>query len=415
MRTPSLHIRFDGSFRGSCGGCGAVLWLDNVLLWEGARFLPRCPSSTAAEYEGLLLGLAAAAQHALEPSVRAALTVEGDCRVVLTQFEGRATPRKLSKLHARAQEHVALLAPRSLSTSLVPREQNAHCDALSRAAMDAAVDLRTGSILGTARAGQRQQALALLEGAGRDGVPCDQTLILELLLGARAASDWGGLLSVYAEAEAQSGIGTGRGSSGAGPGGRALAIEALEALEVRRGTSAGRHLVELRRQARDEAQRRPRRYALAEARPQTQTSLRSDGESVERVAAAAAALDTVGVHGRRSRSAAMDTVGEEEIAAAAAAAADEERLRTPIDDGPKDDRKEERALAAACWREALEREVGGPEALRGERSEPEALERLVALAERLQSEHGFGRTPENCPTNDRRYAQFSSSSPQEER
>lgn len=395
LRTPSLHIRFDGSFRGSCGGCGAVLFLDNVLLWEGARFLPRCPSSTAAEYEGLLLGLAAAAQHALEPSVRAALTVEGDCRVVLTQFEGRATPRKLSKLHARAQEHVALLAPRSLSTSLVPREQNAHCDALSRAAMDAAVDLRTGSILGTARAGQRQQALALLEGAGRDGVPCDPTLILELLLGARAASDWGGLLSVYAEAEAQSGFGTGRGSSCDGRrGGRALAIEALEALEVRRGTSAGRHLVELRRQARDEAQRRPRRHALAEARPQTQTQLRGDGESAERVEAAAAAMDTVGVHGRRSRSAAMDTVGEEEIAAAAAATADEERLRTPIGDVPKDDQKEERALAAACWREALEREAGGPEALRGERSEPEALERLVALAERLQSEHGFGRTPE---------------------
>jgi hypothetical protein len=95
----------------------------------------------------------------------------------------------------------------------------------------------------------------------------------------------------------------------------------------------------------------------------------------------------------------MDTVGEEEIAAAAAAAADEERLRTPIDDGPKDDRKEERALAAACWREALEREVGGPEALRGERSEPEALERLVALDERLQSEKVFGRTQENGPTN----------------
>ena len=388
LRTPSLHIRFDGSFRGSCGGCGAVLFLDNVLLWEGARFLPRCPSSTAAEYEGLLLGLAAAAQHALEPSVRAALTVEGDCRVVLTQFEGRATPRKLSKLHARAQEHVALLAPRSLSTSLVPREQNAHCDALSRAAMDAAVDLRTGSILGTARAGQRQQALALLEGAGRDGVPCDPTLILELLLGARAASDWGGLLSVYAEAEAQSGIGTGRGSSCGGPGWRALAIEALEALEVRRGTSAGRQLVELRRQARDEAQRRPRRRALAEARPQTQTQLRSDREIAERVAAAAAV---------------MDTVGEEEIAAAAAAAAaDEERFRTPIDDVPKGDKGEERALAAACWREALEREAGGPEALRGERSEPEALGRLVALAERLQSEHGFGRSPEYSPTNTRR-------------
>ena len=105
LRTPSMHICFDGSFRGVCGGCGAVLWLDNVLLWEGARFLPRCPSSTAAEYEGLLLGLAAAAQHALEPSMPAALTVEGDCRVVLTQFEGRATPRKLSKLHARAHEH----------------------------------------------------------------------------------------------------------------------------------------------------------------------------------------------------------------------------------------------------------------------------------------------------------------------
>jgi hypothetical protein len=44
----------------------------------------------------------------------------------------------------------------------------------------------------------------------------------------------------------------------------------------------------------------------------------------------------------------MDTVGEEEIAAAAAAAADEERLRTPIDDGPKDDRKEEPSQGGKC-------------------------------------------------------------------
>ena len=56
-----LTLRFDGSYTAGAGGAGAVLFSPETdkVVWQGARFLERCPSSAAAEYEGLILGLEA--------------------------------------------------------------------------------------------------------------------------------------------------------------------------------------------------------------------------------------------------------------------------------------------------------------------------------------------------------------------
>ena len=192
-------LRFDGSYRGGCGGAGAAI-LDaesGAVRWEGARFVPGCTSSAAAEYEGLLLGLTAAGRVA--PSATA-LSVEGDCSVVLRQLNGQARSRKLSKLHARATAAAAALP--SPTVALVPREKNAHADALSRAAIAAAATLHELAVLDAARTGRRRHALELCERAGRDGVPRSRALFDALLDSCAGADDWGSLLSVYSEAQA---------------------------------------------------------------------------------------------------------------------------------------------------------------------------------------------------------------------
>ncbi len=55
-------LRFDGSLaaNGRAGGAGAGLSWQGAVIWEGARFAPALPTSAAAEYEGLILGLTAA-------------------------------------------------------------------------------------------------------------------------------------------------------------------------------------------------------------------------------------------------------------------------------------------------------------------------------------------------------------------
>ena len=138
-----LLLRFDGSFGGGCGGCGAVLLKGNAPVWQGARFLPDCPTSAHAEFEGLILGLEAASDRA-----PGELTVEGDCRVVLSQAAGEARSRKLSKLNARAQAGIRRL-PLKMRPAFanIPREDNAHADALARAAVDASQALHGAAVL----------------------------------------------------------------------------------------------------------------------------------------------------------------------------------------------------------------------------------------------------------------------------
>ena len=190
-----LTLRFDGSYRGGCGGAGAVLFAGGDVLWQGARFISRCPTSAHAEYEGLLLGLLAAVQE--QP---AALQIEGDCRLVLTQLAGTARPRKLSRMHKLCTEQLSRL-PRPPAFASIPRNVNAHADSLSRAAVEAASLLHGGAILGAARDGKHERAVATLERANQASVRLPPAVFDELLQQCSAAGDHRTVLSVYAATE----------------------------------------------------------------------------------------------------------------------------------------------------------------------------------------------------------------------
>ena len=321
MLAESLVLRFDGSHHMQCGGAGAILMASERVVWEGGRFLARCPSSTAAEYEGLILGLEAAASH--EPH---GLHIEGDCRVVLAQAQGRSRARKSSKLHARAASALERLTLSTRPTfGSIPRADNFHADALSRAAVDAARRLHGGVILGAARTGQLQPALRSLEHATRDGVPLDAPEFYdELMRLCHDARDWHSLLSVFREGRRR------RGHAARSELAYALAIEALEALggSARGSNPASRQLAELQREL-SAAHKR----AASRALHGDPSSRAPEGE----------------VHGVETK---------------------------------------DRSAAASAWLAWLESEAGGAEALRGD--DVEATPRLLALAERLASEQGLG-------------------------
>ena len=271
-----LTLRFDGSFSGCCGGAGAVLCCEQRgLIWEGARFLRYgLASSAAAEYEGLILGLHAASAH--RPG---ALHVEGDCRVVLGQVEGRSRSRKLSKLHTRASHLIAALPTRP-TFGLVPREQNWHADALSRAAVEASTALLAQSIVCSAASGRRALALDLLERARLDGVPRSPALFESLLTLCDAAGDWRSLLEVYAQTQVCAPARTSEHAL-------RLAIGAHMAIGTRADGAAGRQLAGLRRKldALERPQRRSRASSAASA-PIDASSLRRAEAAKQRAEAA---------------------------------------------------------------------------------------------------------------------------------
>lgn len=189
LLAPELTLRFDGCMRGRAGGAGAVLLHEGRVVWQGARYLHKPPTSAHTEYEALILGLSWARR--LNAS---AVSAEGDCRLVVRQMEGVDRARKLSRLHRVALE-VAEAVP--LTMTHIPRSENAHADCLARAAVDAQAGLTAAAVRAAARCGRRTYAFELLCDAARRGVPAHDGLYDELMSQCEAELNWALLLDVF--------------------------------------------------------------------------------------------------------------------------------------------------------------------------------------------------------------------------
>jgi len=154
-----LILRFDGSLRypsdpgfpvdslGRMAACAAAIIDDanpgserTVLV--GGRLLDanRFSSSAQAEYEGLLLGLEAISrlqQNQRPPftnskpllSATTTVAVQGDCKTVIEQMQGRSRPRKLESYYEQATTILQEL-PFNFVFEHIPREENTFCDRL---------------------------------------------------------------------------------------------------------------------------------------------------------------------------------------------------------------------------------------------------------------------------------------------
>lgn len=390
----ALTLRFDGSFRGGSGGAGAVLLSSETassraVHWQGARFLSSCANSAAAEYEGLLLGLDAAVQA--KPT---SLRVEGDCRLVLTQAAGTARPRKLGKQHKLVLEKLAQLSPHLEARpkfASIPRDENSHADALSRAAVEAMENLHRGAILAAARSGQTRSALGTLERASRDGVRIGPLVYEELLRSCHQAQDWRTLLSAYAAAQRDPRRRTQKTYE--------YVIDAYEALgATRRGADArSKQLAMLVRQQTALAKQTERALAVAAveaevaagvaaaraSRAKVQQLRRLSGESDEEEE------EEYDDEGEETRCCKVNRGGIGSVSGR------DRRQRSPPPKTTQQARdalevqrqSEARGAPAGRWRLALETAAGGESALEG--SVPSATPRLLELADRLAGEGGL--------------------------
>jgi ribonuclease HI len=130
-----LILYFDGGASGNPGPCGCAAVIQDeegtTLLEKARAFGPA--TNNEAEYQGLILGLEAAAT--LRPR---RLTIRSDSELVVRQLAGqyRIKAPHLKPLHRRA---LRLLAPfESVEIEHVGRAQNAQADKLCRKAIDKA-------------------------------------------------------------------------------------------------------------------------------------------------------------------------------------------------------------------------------------------------------------------------------------
>jgi ribonuclease HI len=131
----TLVVHVDGGARGNPGPAAAaavIAALDGTVLEERAQTLGEATNNVA-EYRALLLGL----QRAAELGARE-VEVVGDSELIARQVQGvyKVKNAALKPLHEQAL--AALRRFESWSIRTVPREQNAHADALVNDALDRA-------------------------------------------------------------------------------------------------------------------------------------------------------------------------------------------------------------------------------------------------------------------------------------
>ena len=123
---------FDGASKGNPGaaGAGAAIYAENGdPLWEMARYLGR-KTNNEAEYTALILLLEEIDRRGLN-----GVRITGDSKLVVNQVnrKWKVTKPHLKELFDRV---LVLLARTGASVDWVPRERNAHADALSNKAFE---------------------------------------------------------------------------------------------------------------------------------------------------------------------------------------------------------------------------------------------------------------------------------------
>lgn len=129
----SAVIKSDGGARGNPGPAGAAFVIEDengTVITSGGRYIGEATNNVA-EYEGLLLGLEAAAEAGISD-----ITVQCDSELIVKQINGqyRVKHANLKPLHARAQ--LLLRNFRSVRVMHIRREENVLADALVNEAID---------------------------------------------------------------------------------------------------------------------------------------------------------------------------------------------------------------------------------------------------------------------------------------
>jgi ribonuclease HI len=142
-------MRFDGSVRRpsdtgfptdhlvSRAACAAILFDNERFISLGGKRLEDNTSSINAEYEGILLGLRELvrrcdANDKVQRSQPLRILIQGDCKTVIQQVQGRAKPRLMQEYCKQANSLIDML-PCHVELQHIPRERNTVCDSVAGA------------------------------------------------------------------------------------------------------------------------------------------------------------------------------------------------------------------------------------------------------------------------------------------
>ena len=128
-------VHVDGGARGNPGPAAAAAVIaapDGTVLEEHAQTLGEATNNVA-EYRALLLGLQCAAELGARE-----VEVVGDSELIARQVQGIYKVKNAALKPLYEQALTALARFESWSIRTVPREQNAHADALVNEALDRA-------------------------------------------------------------------------------------------------------------------------------------------------------------------------------------------------------------------------------------------------------------------------------------
>ena len=128
-------IAADGGSRGNPGAAayGAVVYENDKVIKEVGAFIG-VASNNVAEYEGLIAGLAAVNQ--IDPT--ATILVKMDSKLVVEQMSGRWKV-KHPDMKALVKKAFATHDPKLVAYQWIPREENAHADAILNDVLDSQI------------------------------------------------------------------------------------------------------------------------------------------------------------------------------------------------------------------------------------------------------------------------------------
>ena len=194
----SLTLHFDGSLRpprdpipgftrytpkslniDKMASCSAAILSDNndKVHSIGGKMLTLMPGMTSAdaEYEGLLMGLDKLRSYlsnnenldSFMSNPNASLNVKGDCKVIVDQFQGTSSPRKMEMKYNLAMDKIRSIqnicsahpqSARKLSVRFqhIPRDDNHLCDAICRLLVNQKQRLSVTSIYESIKLGEAE-------------------------------------------------------------------------------------------------------------------------------------------------------------------------------------------------------------------------------------------------------------------
>lgn len=123
---------FDGCSKGNPGraGAGAVLYKNEIEIWNKAHYVGNKLTNNYAEYMGLIIGL----QEAVKQNI-STLQVKGDSLLVIRQMKGeyKVNSENILELYKVAKNLTLLIS--NIEFNHVYRKDNKRADALSNEAL----------------------------------------------------------------------------------------------------------------------------------------------------------------------------------------------------------------------------------------------------------------------------------------